>query len=210
MKVELINATPNIETVIAKASGICYANETTDPQKLIRRLKLSRHLATFRFAHITFQVSEFSRSCSMQMLRHAFLDYLQRSQRYVKEFQFDYVTPPNIAGNTKKVNFANNDFEVFDQTVEDVYKTHMQACQFVYDLLLDSGIKAEDARYVLPNACHTAMNIVGNIQAWYDFLYGDAGRLQKAAQWEIRDIALQIERHLIILAPNIFGEQCVK
>lgn len=67
----------------------------------------------------------------------------------------------------------------------------------------------KDARYVLPNACHTKMNIVGNVQAWYDFLYGDAGRLQKAAQWEIRAIAIEIEKHLASIAPDIFKNEPV-
>jgi len=191
MKVELINSTPDIEYIIAKSAGVCYDNDTTDPQKLVRRLKLNKHLATFRFAHVTFQVSEFSRSCSMQMLRHAFLDYLQRSQRYVKEFQFEYVTPKTIENN---------------QEAENLYDHLMLNIQDSYDELISLGIPKEDARYVLPNACHTKMNVVGNVQAWYDFLYGDAGRLQKAAQWEIREIAVEIERQLTILAPNIFGD----
>lgn len=190
MKVELVNSSSNIEEIIATSAGICYDNETNDPERLVRRLRLSKHLATFRFAHVTFQVSEFSRSCSMQMLRHAFLDYLQRSQRYVKEFQFEYVIPPAIEAipEAKRIFIAG-----------------MEDDQMRYNLLMKlDGIRAEDARYILPNACYTKMNIVGNIQSWYDFLYGDAGRLQKAAQWEIREIAEEIERQLKELAPNIF------
>lgn len=190
MKVELVNSSSNIEEIIATSAGICYDNETSDPEKLVRRLRLSKHLATFRFAHVTFQVSEFSRSCSMQMLRHAFLDYLQRSQRYVKEFQFEYVIPPAIEAMPE---------------AKRIFIAGMEDDQMRYNLLMKlDGIRAEDARYILPNACYTKMNIVGNIQAWYDFLYGDAGRLQKAAQWEIREIAEEIERQLKELAPNIF------
>ena len=88
MKVELLNHTLNLESKIAQAARICYGKEDCKDNidKLVKRLKRDGHLATFRFAHVTFQVSEFSRTCSMQILRHAFLDYLQRSQRYVKEF----------------------------------------------------------------------------------------------------------------------------
>lgn len=190
--VEMLGYTPDIQTVIADRAGICYDNETDDPDKLIRRLKLNKHLATFRFAHVTFQISNFSRACSMQVLRHAFLDYLQRSQRYVNEFQFDYVIPPSIANHPEAI-------------VR--FKQAMKEDQDHYDFLVKQcKIRPEDARYVLPNACHTKMNIVGNIQAWYDFLYGDAGRLQKAAQWEIRAIAVEIEKHLMSIAPDIFGE----
>lgn len=190
MKVELLEYTPNLQTVIADRAGICYDNETKDPDKLVRRLKLNKHLATFRFAHVTFQISEFSRNCSMQMLRHAFLDYLQRSQRYVKEFQFDYVIPPAIENHTE----ACTRFTEAMEQAQEHYDFFVKEC----------NLRAEDARYVLPGACHTKMNIVGNVQAWYDFLYGDAGRLQKAAQWEVREIAVEISKHLHTIAPDIF------
>lgn len=190
MKVELLNYPEDLETIIAKAAGICYDSKVNNPKQLVRRLKADGHLATFRFAHITFQVSEFSRSCSMQVLRHKFLDFLQRSQRYCKEFEFDYVIPPSIQSNKKALY---------------LFKQAMEYDQEIYDELINQGIKAEDARYVLPNACHTAMNITGSVQAWYDFLYGNAGRLQKAAQWEIRAIAIEIEKQLAEIAPTIFS-----
>ena len=190
MRVELIDCTDNIELKIAKAAGICYDSNVDNPKQLVRRLKADGHLATFRFGYVTFRVSDFSRSCSMQMLRHKFLEYLQRSQRYVKEFQFEYVTPHSISENS---------------AADYAYRDLMERIQETYDDLIQMGIKAEDARYVLPNSCYTKMNVIGSVQAWWDFLYGDAGRLQKAAQWEIREVAQEIEKHLNILAPNIFG-----
>ena len=197
MKVKLLNYTPNLETVIAERAGICYDNETNDTKKLIRRLKLNKHLATFRFAHVTFQISEFSRSCSMQILRHAFLDYLQRSQRYVKEFGFEYVVPPSIKSHS-------------DKDVPEIFRQAMIVADSAYRDLMEAGVKAEDARYVLPNACYTKMNITGSVQAWYDFLRGSgAGRLQDAAQWEIKEIACLIDKELHVIAPNIFDGDCV-
>jgi len=187
MKVELLDHTENLEEKISEMAAICYDSKGAN----VKRLKASSHFATFRFGYATFQISEFSRSCSMQILRHAFLDYLQRSQRYVKEFQFQYVTPPSIQNNIEACN---------------LYDQYMLDSQDVYDKLIELGILAEDSRMVLPNACHTKMNVTGNIQAWYDFLYGDAGRLQKAAQWEIREIAGEIEKHLKVISPTIFGD----
>ncbi len=192
MKVEMIDYTQDLEAKIAQAARICYGKEenTQSTEKLLKRLRNDSHFATFRFATVTFQISEFSRSCSMQMLRHAFLDYLQRSQRYVKEFQFGYVVPPSIAKNPTALAFYT---DLMDETQEK------------YDNLIFLGIPKEDARMVLPNACHTKMNIIGNIQAWYDFLHGAAGRLQPSAQWEIREIAVEIDKQLHTIAPNIFS-----
>jgi len=59
---------------------------------------------------------------------------------------------------------------------------------------------------VLPLAVTTEFNVVGSLQAWHDFLYGNAGRLQKAAQGEIRAVAQEIERQLAEACPELFGE----
>lgn len=187
MKVELLDHTADVEEKISEMAAICYDSKGAN----VKRLKRDGHFATFRFGYATFQISEMSRSTSMQMLRHKFLDFLQRSQRYVKEMQFEYVTPPSIAAN---------------DTAANAFHTSMREAEWTYDFLIkEEGIKAEDARYVLPNACYTKMNVTGSIQAWYDFLYGNAGRLQKAAQWEIREVAKEIERHLITISPTVFG-----
>lgn len=189
MKVVLKYATPDIERNIAECASICYDSKVTKPEQLVKRLKHDSHFATFRFGSVVFEISEMSRAASMQMLRHKFLDFLQRSQRYVKEFGFEYVTPPEIKDNP---------------TARVEYNYLMREAELVYTRLVGWGIKAEDARYVLPNACYTKMNVTGSIQAWWDFLYGDAGRLQPKAQWEIREFAQEIERQLKIIAPTIF------
>ena len=62
--------------------------------------------------------------------------------------------------------------------------------------------KKEDARMVLPNAATTELVATGNLQSWLDFI---ALRTDKAAQWEIRQVALEIERQLQIECPNVFG-----
>ena len=204
-KIEIIDYTQDLELKIAKAAGICYDSNVNNPKQLVKRLKADGHLATFRFATVTLQVSEFSRNCSMQMLRHAFLDFLQRSQRYVKEFQFEYVVPPSIIESTKLICHPNDLAECSEITPKELYHQLMEQIQLVYDAFIEAKIKPEDARYVLPGSCYTKMNVTGNIQAWYDFLYGNAGRLQKAAQWEIREVAVEIEKQLSEIAPNIFG-----
>lgn len=192
MKVELINVTPDAELLIAKSAGICYDSKVNKPESLLRRLKADGHLATFRFAHASFKVSEISRACANQMVRHKFLDFLQRSQRYVKETGFDYVTPPDIKEH---------------ELISGFYDVAMKNAQQMYDELIKRGIKAEDARMVLPNACHTELNVTGSFQAWWDYLYGKASRLDKHAQWEIQSVAQEIERQLNKIAPNIFGDK---
>ena len=187
MKVELIDYTKDAEQKISEFAGICYDSKGAN----VKRLKADGHLATFRFAYATFKVSGVSRACAMQMLRHKFLEFLMRSQRYCKETDFDYVIP-------KTVQYDNED-------AWDAFSLAMIQSEQRYNDLLNAGIKAEDARYVLPNACVTEFFVTGNFQAWYDFLYGKAGRLQKAAQWEIKTVAQDIEAELSTISPTIFG-----
>lgn len=191
MKVKLIDHTQDAELKIAKAAGICYNSSVTKPTQLLKRLKKDGHLATMRFANATIHVSEISRACSMQLLRHAFISVLQRSQRYCKESEFGFVIPPEVER---------------DSVAKDLYLLSMKNAQHTYDELIISGMKAEDARYVLPNACYTEMVLTGNFQAWIDLLYGKASRLDKHAQWEIRYVAQKIQKLLEGIAPTIFKE----
>jgi thymidylate synthase (FAD) len=73
----------------------------------------------------------------------------------------------------------------------------------VYKDLITEGVKKEDARFILPQGTTTELLVVGNFQAWYDFIKLRSG---KEAQWEIREVAHEINRQLHGIAPNVFVE----
>lgn len=192
MKVELFDYTPDPEAKIATAAAICY-DADTGPDALQRRIKSlmsMRHLATLRFAYATFHVRDVSRVCSHQLVRHPHLSYLQRSQRYCKEEESEIVVPTS-----------------FSRSDEIAYAAAIAKAKEVYAQLLRNGVPKGDARFVLPQGCETSMYITGNFQAWYDFLLR---RLEKKAQWEVREVAFLIHDYLLNLAPNIFGTQELK
>jgi thymidylate synthase (FAD) len=177
MIVELLNITPNSLEFIGKCAGICY-NSSTDREASIKRAiscKDKGHLATLRFAHATFHVSGISRACSHQFVRSKHLDFLQRSQRYCKELDTNFVIP-----------YA-------DKQCSDIMQKHFDWCKGTYKALLEYGMKKEDARFVLPEATTTELIVTGNFQAWLDFikLRGDTH-----AQWEIREVAKTINNIL--------------
>jgi thymidylate synthase (FAD) len=68
-----------------------------------------------------------------------------------------------------------------------------------YQEALDDGIKPEDARYLLPEASKTAITMTVNVRELFHFF---DMRLDKAAQWEIRELANQIKESL----KNLGGE----
>lgn len=189
MKITLEHITPNAEELISRYSAVCYDSDTTDPlknEKRIKHLMRVKHLSTLRHAIATFRVEGISRACSHQFVRSKHLDFLQRSQRYCSEEEFEYVDYPDM-----------------DEESQMLYRSTMGELNDTYKQLMELGIRKEDARMVLPNAATTELVVTGNLNAWKDFI---ALRTDKAAQWEIRQVALEIERTLKIECPNVFGE----
>ena len=185
MHVELLDITPNALEKIGQYAGICY-NSSMDSNSCVRRAiscKNKGHLATLRFASAVFHVSGISRVCSHQFVRSKHLDFLQRSQRYCSELQSSVVEPK------------------MTQEQEAEYFTAILGAQEAYENLIKLGMKKEDARFVLPEATTTELIVVGNFQAWLDFI---ALRADTHAQWEIREVAKTINNKLSEHAPGLF------
>lgn len=191
--IELRNYTPDPEYVIGLEAAECY-DSNRDRDACIRRAKHCRdsgHLATLRFAHATIRVSNISRVCSHQIVRMAHAGILQRSQRYVKETSIECVDPPALLG--------------LDEDTIHRWRCIQQEAEALYLDLVDGKLmKKEDARYILPQGCTTALSLCLNFQGWRDFL---KNRNAKHAQWEVRDVAQQIQAALAGIAPNIFGDK---
>jgi thymidylate synthase (FAD) len=190
MKVTLVQSTPNPEEHIGLLAGICYGKTgEQSPEQCIKRAEhcvTKGHLSTLRFAHATFLIEDISRICSHQFVRSKHLDFLQRSQRYCNEGEVAVVIPESI------------EFKLGDKV-----NNAVQSLAYLYQELLDAGVKKEDARFILPQGTTTELLAVGNFQAWYDFINLRSG---KEVQWEIREVAHEINRQLHSIAPNIFKE----
>jgi thymidylate synthase (FAD) len=183
VKVELLQITPDAANFIGSCSAICY-NSIDSRESNIKRAvacKEKGHLATLRFAHATFHISGISRICSHQMVRSKHLDFLQRSQRYCKEDGASFVKPPD----------------------QPEYAFVFDVCMNAYQSLLEKGVKKEDARFVLPEATCTELVVTGNFQAWLDFI---KLRADTHAQWEIRQVAKEINNMLAAETNNLIFE----
>ena len=176
MKVTLTRVTENPILAIEEAASNCYDSQPTVDGRIMRACYESGHQSVLEFADFTFHIEGISRACSHQTVRHRHASYAQRSQRYVEEDNFKYVTPPTIQMNA----------EALVKYIE-----HMANCQKVYWELIELGIPAEDARYVLPNACETIIEVKMNGRELIHFMNE---RLCTRAQWEIRDLAKAIKK----------------
>lgn len=190
MNVILLDHTEDPVALIGRAAAICYDSDVGRDACVRRasKCKDSGHLATLRFAYATFNVSGISRVCSHQIVRMAHAGILQRSQRYVKETSVEFIDPPALDGCSYSQKLA--------------WASIQDAASSLYLELVDSkAMKKEDARFILPQGCTTELNLCLNFQGWQDFL---RNRNDKHAQWEVRNVASEIQRQLAEIAPEIF------
>ena len=190
MKVTLVDYTQDPENAIGHHSAICYGAKTDRESniKRARHCKDKGHLATLRFAYATVHIEGISRVCSHQLVRIAHAGILQESQRYVEQTILEYVVPEFI--------------RTAPESLQKEWFYSLAHAERTYKLAIESGMKKEDARYILPQSCTTKINLCMNFQGWRDFL---KNRTSKSAQWEIRELAIEIERQLAGIAPGIFG-----
>jgi thymidylate synthase (FAD) len=192
LEVELLTITPDAEKLIEAAGRTCYDTgdragaDTAD--KFIRMLIRRGHLSVLEHAAATFRIRGVSRALTHQLVRHRLASYSQRSQRYVGEAGFPYVTPPSVAGN-------DDAHRAFDDAVENA--------RAAYEKLIGIGVPREDARFVLPNATATEIVMTANFREWRHVL---ALRGHASAQWEIRRLAIAVLKELKREAPATFAD----
>jgi len=197
MDVRLLYHTPEPEKAIAAAARLCYAPvgaaellESMSDEAVRRVLKTvitSGHTSTLEHASYTFAIDGVSRAMTHQLVRHRLASYNQQSQRYVTYAdEPTFIVPPEVAA---------------DPVALAAFNEACAAAFGSYRALLDAGVPAEDARYLLPNAMETKIVVTMNVR---ELLHFFELRCCKRAQWEIRDVALAMLDLAIPTAPYIF------
>lgn len=206
MDVTLLYHTPEPERAVATAARLCYApvggrelmESLTDEKirKVLTTIMASGHFSTLEHASYTFAVEGVSRALTHQLVRHRLASFNQQSQRYVKfKEEPPIVRPASVDTNPEAT-------QAFDEAIE--------ACWQAYDKLVQAGVPAEDARYVLPNACETKIVVTMNIRELMHFF---SNRCCNRAQWEIRELAWKMLELVRPTAPFIFrtaGPGCMR
>jgi len=193
VEVLLVAHTPNPVEVCGRAAGICWDKEEKENyDDFIRRIIKVGHESVIEHAVFTFRVEGISRACSHQWVRHRICSFSQRSQRFVREDEMSYVIPSFDYLERHARDDAN---AVFAFVMKDVWDA--------YSELLSLGVKPEDARFVLPNACETKIYWTANARELRHFF---KLRLSKHAQWEIRILACKIYDLVVKVAPALFDD----
>jgi thymidylate synthase (FAD) len=129
------------------------------------------------------------------LVRHRIASFSQQSQRYVSHKEhFASIMPDSIAEHAEAR-------RIFADMSDTVHKA--------YGRLIELGIPAEDARYILPNATETKIIMTMNAR---ELLHYFGLRCCERAQWEIRGMSIEMLRLVKRVAPVIFrtaGPGCV-
>jgi len=206
LRVYLLAHTPEPEKTIAMAARLCYSPsdigglrekvEESDQEAFLNKIIGLGHHSVLEHANFTFGVEGISRATSHQLVRHRLASYSQQSQRYVKlGDEFEYITPESIEKNID---------------IKKKYDDAVRSIHALYGEMLDAGIPAEDARFLLPNAAATKIIITMNARELMHFF---TLRCCERAQWEIRDMACEMLRLARQAVPAIFdrsGPGCVR
>lgn len=244
MKVILLAHTPDPEKTIACAAKLCYSSSGIDSlydslteekaADFVEMLAGMGHESPIEHVSFTFGIEGISRACSHQLVRHRLSSYSQKSQRYVSETQFSYVTPPAVSAAPETDKLYRETMEMIQQSYEKLRSAIVE--KEIAAFARENGIELpseteptvyfkenykkeynaflkkaqEDARFVLPNACETSIIVTMNARSLYNFF---SHRCCNRAQWEIKAVADEMLRLVREVAPTLFrnaGPSCVK
>lgn len=221
MKVTLISHTQEPEKLIAASAKLCYSDSSCETimngldgdktNNFIKMLSDIGHESPVEHVVFTFGIEGVSRTLLAQITRHRIASFSVQSQRYVKKNNFIYVIPPAIEDddNIKKMftDSMDKSFESYNKIADALEAKY-------YDEFIELGhnektahSKAEkkaieDARFVLPNACETKMVMTMNARSLKNFF---RLRCCNRAQWEIRNLAIEMYKLCINVAPTLFS-----
>jgi len=159
-------------------------------------VKMGRE-SMLRHGSLTFDLQGISRAASHQIVRHRIASFSQQSQRYVRVTRsYGYLKPPGIPQDLKiPVEIQGHRLDLNFTDVMDLTRQAEEG-------LVAKGIKAEDSRYLRPNAATT--NIVVSMSP-RQLIHFFNLRCAPDAQWEIRDLAWSMYAAVRLAAPQVFG-----
>jgi thymidylate synthase (FAD) len=145
------------------------------------------HASPLEQVWFEFGISGVTRAFSHQFVRHHLgISFEQQSQRYVtfKGGEFPYTVPETV----KKAGLDGELDAEFDRLAA------------LYDKMVQAGVPAEDARFVLPNATNTNFKVTVNL---LELLHIADLRLCTRAQWEFRKVVALMRAEVMRQLPML-------
>lgn len=172
-----------------------HEDEQNKMWSLVKKVIDSKHLSILEHVNLTFCIEGVSRSLLAQFTRHrAGVVFSVQSQRYV-EFKesYDTITEAFDSGSKQSEDYLKSIADKYFVNVTiDNYRDYIRA---LVDYLgaLKRGVKAEDARMILPNATKTNITVTMNLR---ELVHISGLRLCSAAQLEIRQLLKAMKKEV--------------
>jgi len=181
---------------VEKCGRICYLSEPKDPEgstdKFIRMLIKNGHESPLEHGGCTFKIVT-DRAISQEVVRHRLASYSQESTRYCNYANGKFSREITVIESS---GLAENEAREWLDAMEHLERTYL--------LMIDSGMKPEKARDVLPLCLKTELMMTANFREWRHFLKLRGSRM---AHPGIRKIAKQIyevfQRAIPVLVEDI-------
>jgi flavin-dependent thymidylate synthase len=181
MKVTLINHTPNALATLLFTKGTRLQMSPTGLEEIAdwpqekqdAELAYMHHTiqSQFEFIDYVFMIEGVTRAFTHQLVRHRIgTSFAQQAQRVVNMEGFDYVAGPSIVSNP---------------AASAIYDEAMATISGYYRMLLDAGVRTQDARGVLPTNIATNIVFKANLRTLHDMALK---RLCVKTQGEFQDV----------------------
>lgn len=195
--VEIISCTPDLEKLCTTAVKHTYRKEK--PSELIKRITdkdkdtllgnimKARHLSVIEHGYFTIFFTDVSVFFEQFLIEHRLASYTVKSRRYVDYSESGFVIP--------------NYFE--DKPVlRRKFVDTMKKLFGIYSFLVEKGVPAEDARFVLPYCFKTSIICTMNSREVHHFL----DRCLRSEYEEIRKVGKVLLNKVKKIAPRIYGD----
>jgi thymidylate synthase (FAD) len=182
MTVTLLHNTPL--TVADMAIGKCWDKPTPDGEpcninRIIRVANKSKHASTIEHLSYSFDIDGVSRALLQELARHRIASYSVKSTRYtLKELEGHIGTYNEFLVSTG------------DEELDYLITRHLVEVQ---NFIEEKNLANDKLKYALPEAYKTSLVMTVNARSLQNFL---ALRTNKAALWEIRELAYEVFRQL--------------
>jgi len=182
---------------LERAGRVCYKSEGKmadgTAQKFIQSIIGRGHESVIEHEKVTVLVT-CDRGVTHEIVRHRIASYSQESTRYCNYMGDKF-------GN--ELTFIKPCFWHEDAPAFATWKACMQHIEDTYLELINQGVKAEQARAILPNSLKAEIVVTMNMRSWRHFL---SLRSEVAAHPQIRQIAGMILNEFKARIPFLFDD----
>ena len=172
--VKLVSITPDAEKMMAYIARVSNpSNQNSDNYAgLLKYCIKHNHWSVFEQSSMTLEI-ETTRGIAAQILRHRSFTFQEFSQRYADTnlIAEDIPLPELRRQDTKNRQNSTDDLPA-DLKIELYSKIqdHFDAAQNLYKELLEAEVAKECARFVLPLAVPTRINMTGACRSWIHYI----------------------------------------